>query len=251
MDARLGKPAVLARDQSRGSAVRLGTGLGSPLARRPANSPQRARSRSLPARSESAPRSNPATTFSPTGRLPIFRSDGNLLRFTSAVETPYPENNRVHGQWFPARHKPGSRRVAALVLPHWNASADAAQRPVRGTRQAGDLRAAAQHAVSRLPHAGRAGARRLRGFLERRPHHRRDAAGRDRHAKLRRLAGLARATSASAWWAPAWVPATRFWPASHDPRIEVNVFNHCSTYFADVVWEGPFVAAHPQGSGIG
>ena len=24
----------------------------------------------------------------------------------------------------------------------------------------------------------------------------------------------------------------------HDPRLKVNVFNHCSTYFADVVWEG-------------
>ena len=26
--------------------------------------------------------------------------------------------------------------------------------------------------------------------------------------------------------------------SAHDPRIKVNVFNHCSTYFADVVWEG-------------
>ncbi len=29
-----------------------------------------------------------------------------------------------------------------------------------------------------------------------------------------------------------------FLASTHDPRIEVNVFNHCSTYFADVVWEG-------------
>ena len=47
-----------------------------------------------------------------------FQMDGNLLRFTSAVETPYPENNRVHAQWFPAPAKPGARRVATLVLPH-------------------------------------------------------------------------------------------------------------------------------------
>src|SRR5207302_1732191 len=26
--------------------------------------------------------------------------------------------------------------------------------------------------------------------------------------------------------------------AAHDARIRVNVFNHCSTYFADVVWTG-------------
>ncbi|HTD43326.1 MAG TPA: hypothetical protein VK687_04060 [Bryobacteraceae bacterium] len=51
-----------------------------------------------------------------------FKLEGNLLRFTSAVSTPYPENNIVHGQWFPARIKPGARRVAVIVLPHWNAS---------------------------------------------------------------------------------------------------------------------------------
>src|ERR1700722_10961432 len=50
-----------------------------------------------------------------------FSLNGNLVRFTSPVETPYPENNRVHAQWFPA--KPGKKRVAALILPHWNASA--------------------------------------------------------------------------------------------------------------------------------
>src|SRR5579862_6147747 len=51
-----------------------------------------------------------------------FTLDDKLLRFTSAVETPYPENNLVHGVWFPAEHKPGKRKVAAIVLPHWNAS---------------------------------------------------------------------------------------------------------------------------------
>ncbi len=29
-----------------------------------------------------------------------------------------------------------------------------------------------------------------------------------------------------------------FLASAHDPRMEVNVFNHCSTYFADVVWQG-------------
>src|SRR5258708_534394 len=46
-----------------------------------------------------------------------FALEGNILRFTSAAPTPYPENNVVHGQWFPARFKPGARRVAAIVLP--------------------------------------------------------------------------------------------------------------------------------------
>jgi hypothetical protein len=29
-----------------------------------------------------------------------------------------------------------------------------------------------------------------------------------------------------------------FLASAHDARIRVNMFNHCSTYFADVVWEG-------------
>ena len=37
--------------------------------------------------------------------------DGNLLKFTSAVETPYPENNIVHGQWFPPRGWPWGARI--------------------------------------------------------------------------------------------------------------------------------------------
>ena len=29
-----------------------------------------------------------------------------------------------------------------------------------------------------------------------------------------------------------------FLASAHDPRLRVNVFNHCSAYFADVVWTG-------------
>src|SRR5947209_3063247 len=51
-----------------------------------------------------------------------FTLEDNLLRFTSPVETPHPANNIVHAQWYPAAPKPGRRKVAAIVLPHWNAS---------------------------------------------------------------------------------------------------------------------------------
>src|SRR4029077_15705347 len=43
---------------------------------------------------------------------------GEFLRFTSPVETPYPENNLVNARWFPARG-----RRAIVLLPHWNADA--------------------------------------------------------------------------------------------------------------------------------
>ena len=56
-----------------------------------------------------------------------FVLDGHMLRFTSPVETAYPENNTVHAHWFPAKAspmepKPG--RKAVIVLPHWNARAE-------------------------------------------------------------------------------------------------------------------------------
>src|ERR1019366_10741481 len=41
---------------------------------------------------------------------------GTFLRFTSAVESPYPENNCMNARWFPAR---GHRAV--IVMPQWNA----------------------------------------------------------------------------------------------------------------------------------
>jgi hypothetical protein len=42
---------------------------------------------------------------------------GNILRFTSPLESPCLENNAVHGQFFPAR----KNGPAVLVLPNWNA----------------------------------------------------------------------------------------------------------------------------------
>ena len=47
-----------------------------------------------------------------------YRLDGDdVLTFTSAVKSPWPENNTVYGQFFPAR----KNGPAVLVLPNWNA----------------------------------------------------------------------------------------------------------------------------------
>jgi hypothetical protein len=43
--------------------------------------------------------------------------DENVLTFTSSIESPWPENNTVHAQFFPAR----TRGSAVLILPNWNA----------------------------------------------------------------------------------------------------------------------------------
>ncbi len=44
----------------------------------------------------------------------------NILSFTSSIESPWPENNTVHAQFFPARQKTGPG-PAILILPNWNA----------------------------------------------------------------------------------------------------------------------------------
>ncbi|HVB35295.1 MAG TPA: hypothetical protein VNJ52_13115 [Patescibacteria group bacterium] len=47
--------------------------------------------------------------------------DGKVLTFSSAVRSPWDENNRVWARYFPA---PGAR-AAVVVLPQWNAGWDA------------------------------------------------------------------------------------------------------------------------------
>jgi hypothetical protein len=45
-----------------------------------------------------------------------YNLDGQVLTFTSAIESPWPENNRVHAQFFQARRN----APAVVVLAQWN-----------------------------------------------------------------------------------------------------------------------------------
>jgi len=45
-----------------------------------------------------------------------YQLEDNVLTFTSAIASPWAENNRVHGQLFP-----GKRKAAVVVLAQWNA----------------------------------------------------------------------------------------------------------------------------------
>jgi hypothetical protein len=62
-----------------------------------------------------------------------FRLDDGILRFHSPVESPYPENNLVHAQWFPAK----DRKRAVVLLPHWNAPVDGHNALCRGLQKLG------------------------------------------------------------------------------------------------------------------
>jgi dienelactone hydrolase len=166
-----------------------------------------------------------------------FRLENGIVRFTSAVRTPHPANNVVHGMWFPAEEKPGRRRVACIVLPHWNAQRQQHVALCKGLAKLGistirmslpyhDYRMPAElsradYAVSsnigRTIDATRQAVIDLRScvdWLESQGYERIGLCG----------------TSLGSCYA--------FLASAHEPRLVVNVFNHCSTYFADVVWEG-------------
>jgi dienelactone hydrolase len=166
-----------------------------------------------------------------------FKLEGNLLRFTSAVPTPYPENNRVHGQWFPARIKPGARRVAVIVLPHWNASVTQHNALCRGLAKLGisTLRLSLPYHDYRMPAELKRADFAVSSNVARTIDATRQAVIDTRSvvdwltAEGFERIGIV-GTSLGSCYA--------FLASVHDPRIVVNVYNHCSTYFADVVWEG-------------
>jgi dienelactone hydrolase len=167
-----------------------------------------------------------------------YRLDGDLLRFTSAVHTPYLENNTVYGHWFPAAVRGGAGvKRAVVVLPHWNAHAGQHVALCRG--------------ISRL------GISALRISL---PYHDRRLPAETERADYAVSSNLCRTIDATRqavidvrscfdWleqqgYEHLGIVGTSlgscyaFLTSAHDERIRVNVFNHCSTYFADVVWTG-------------
>src|SRR5580692_5362892 len=166
-----------------------------------------------------------------------FRIENSEVRFTSAVDTPYRENNTVHARYFPAspRFKRGPKAVG--VLPHWNASPQ-------------------QH-VALCEAIAKTGISALRISL---PYHDRRMPPELTRADYAVSANVARTIDATRQsvidvrscydWLQAQgyedlgIVGTSlgscygFLTSAHDDRIRVNVFNHCSTHFADVVWQG-------------
>jgi dienelactone hydrolase len=156
----------------------------------------------------------------------------DFLRFTSPVQTPFPENNLANARWFPARG-----RRAVVLLPHWNSDALAYTSLCRVLNLMGiavlrlsmpyhDIRMPAEitradYAVSanvgRTLDAVRQGVIDIRcclDWLEEQGYTRLGVVG----------------TSLGSCYA--------FLACAHDPRLRVAAFNHASTYFADVVWHG-------------
>jgi len=165
-----------------------------------------------------------------TERIP--EGHGTFLRFTSPVTTPHPENDLVNARWFPS----GGHR-AAIVLPHWNANGIAynalgpllnrfAISVLRMSKPYHDIRrpvetARSDYAVSpnicRTIDAARQAIVDIRSCVDWLESQGKTSVG---------IVG----TSLGSCYA--------FLAGAHEPRLKVSVFNHASTYFADVVWTG-------------
>lgn len=163
-----------------------------------------------------------------------FRLEGEMLKFTSPVISASIENNTVHAQWHPS---PKANGRAVVVLPHWNASFNQHGGLCRAIRALGisALRLSLPYHDHRMP-----------------PElHRADYAV---SSNVARTIDATRQAVIDVRACIDWLESqgyTRigivgtslgscysFLASAHDPRIRVNVFNHCSSYFADVVWTG-------------
>jgi hypothetical protein len=161
-----------------------------------------------------------------------FRLKDDFLLFTSPVHTPYAVNNLARARWFPAGH-----RRALIVLPQWNCDAEGHNALCRLLNRLGisalrlslpyhDYRKPAETAradyacsanIGRTIDAGRQAvidARACLDWLETQGFTDFGIVG----------------TSLGSCYA--------FLTSAHDPRLRVNVFNHFSVTFGDVVWTG-------------
>ena len=160
------------------------------------------------------------------------QSKGNVRRIPAihrAGKNSLPENNLVNARWFPPTAsgpscfcRTGTRTQSLTSL-------------CANLEHAWHFGAAAKHAVSRYPHAGRDQPRRLRCLRQHRPHTRCGATGSGGCPLLSRLAraqGYSKlgivGTSLGSCYA--------FIAAAHDPRIRVAAFNHASTM--SPMWSG-------------
>jgi hypothetical protein len=169
------------------------------------------------------------------GKLP----KAQFLRFTSPVQTPYPENDLVNARWYPASAEKmaGKPKQAIIVMPQWNADAFShnvlcslfnrfgvaalrLSKPYHDVRRPAELERsdyAVSSNIGRTISACRQAVVDIRCCLDWL-----ESQGYEQFGILGTSLGSCYAFIASA----------------HDARLRVNAFNHASTSFGDVVWTG-------------
>jgi hypothetical protein len=163
-----------------------------------------------------------------------------FLRFTSPVRTPYPENDQVNARWYPApagKHQTGTPKQAIIVMPQWNAdaishnvlcklfnrfgvSALRLSKPYHDIRRPTELERsdyAMSANVGRTISACRQAVVDIRSCMDWL-----ESQGYTQFGVL--------GTSLGSCYG--------FIAAAHDPRLRICAFNHASTWFGDVAWEG-------------
>ncbi|HEX6545225.1 MAG TPA: hypothetical protein VF023_02880 [Bryobacteraceae bacterium] len=163
-----------------------------------------------------------------------FELNGEWLQFTSPVPTPFPENNAARAMWFPSQRSNGR---AVVLLPHWNSRLPQHNALCAGLAKLGvsvlrlslpyhDHRMPAE--LSRADYAVSANICRTIDATRQAVIDIRCCVDWLEQQGFTRLGIVG--TSLGSCYA--------FLASAHDPRIRTNIFNHCSTYFADVVWRG-------------
>lgn len=162
-----------------------------------------------------------------------------FLRFSSPIRTPYAENDLVNARWYPAppEKQRGKPRQAIIVMPQWNAdafshnilcsvfnrfgvSALRLSKPFHDVRRPAETERsdyAVSSNIGRTMAACRQAVVDVRCCLDWL-----QSQGYEQFGILGTSLGSCYAFIASA----------------HDPRLQVNAFNHASMAFGDVVWTG-------------
>jgi hypothetical protein len=161
-----------------------------------------------------------------------FEFDGHILKYPSALQTPYNENNVVWGRFFP-----GGNELAVLVLPQWNCKWDSWVGLCRTLQRFGvsALRLSMPYHHQRKPAELQRAEYLISGNIGRTLAANRQAVLDARRAAdwlfeqgHRRVALLGTSIGS----------CIAFLTFAHDERFSSAVFVHVSSYFADVVWSG-------------
>jgi hypothetical protein len=161
---------------------------------------------------------------------------GDTLTFTSAIETPHPENNTVRARYFPDR-SPRGRKRAVLVMAQWNSDAEGHVGLCRLLNRfdISALRLSLPYHDARMPpELTRA------DYIV--------------SANVGRTVQVCRQAVLDARRAIAWLhdqgyesigilgtslgSCLAMLTTAHEPLIKAAALNHISPYFADVVWDG-------------
>src|ERR1019366_407105 len=140
-----------------------------------------------------------------------------FLRFTSPVSTPYPENDQVNARWYPDGL---SHNVFGQIANWFGVSALRLSKPYHDIRRPAELERsdyAMSANIGRTISSCRQAVVDIRSCMDWL-----ETQGYTQFGVL--------GTSLGSCYA--------FIAAAHDPRLRICAFNHASTWFGDVVWEG-------------